>query len=285
MITIAYLNGAYLPLDEAKISVTDSGFLYGFGCYETLRGYRGRVFRLNEHLIRLSQTAERLKLPVDIQELKIIITEILLRNDYENVRLRITITGGEINQFMSGNAILSPTILVTAVKYIPYSTDIYEKGFNVIIASMSRSSLSSLSEMKTICFLESLLARGEAHSAGADDAIFLNEKGFLAEASSSNVFLVSGGFLKTPRLGSGLLPGVTREVVLELAKKYGLSTMETDIKSEELQAAEEVFLTNSMIEIMPVSKVESKIISSGRPGPITLKLSEIYKDLVDKEAC
>ena len=196
MITIAYLNSAYLPLDEAKISVTDSGFLYGFGCYETLRGYRGRVFRLNEHLIRLSQTAERLKLPVDIQELKIIITEILLRNDYENVRLRITITGGETNQFMSGNAILSPTILVTAVKYIPYSTDIYEKGFNVIIASMSRNSRSSLSEMKTICFLESLLAREEAHSAGADDAIFLNEKGFLAEASSSNVFLVSGGFLK-----------------------------------------------------------------------------------------
>ena len=283
--TIAYLNGAYLPLDEARISVTDSGFLYGFGCYETLRGYHGRVFRLNEHLIRLSQTAERLKLPVDIQELKIIITEILLRNDYENVRLRITITGGETNQLMSGNAILSPTILVTAVKYIPYSTDIYEKGFNLIIASMSRNSRSSLSEMKTICFLESLLAREEAHSAGADDAIFLNEKGLLAEASSSNVFLVSGGFLKTPRLGSGLLPGVTREVVLELAKKYGLSTMETDIKSEELQAAEEVFLTNSMIEIMPVTKVESKIISSGRPGPITLKLSEIYKDLVDKEAC
>ena len=285
MFTIAYLNGAYLSLDEAKISVTDSGFLYGFGCYETLRGYRGRVFRLNEHLIRLSQTAEHLKLPVDIQELKIIITEILLRNDYENVRLRITITGGKTNQLMGGNAILSPTILVTAVKYIPYSTDIYEKGFNVIIASMSRSSLSSLSEMKTICFLESLLVREEAYSAGADDAIFLNEKGFLAEASSSNVFLVSGGFLKTPRLGSGLLPGVTREVVLELAKKYGLSTMETDIKLEELQAAEEVFITNSMIEIMPVSKVESKIISSGRPGPITLKLSDIYKDLVDKEAC
>jgi branched-chain amino acid aminotransferase len=285
MITIAYLNGAYLPLDEAKISVTDSGFLYGFGCYETVRGYRGRVFRLNEHLIRLSQTAERLKLPVDIKELKIIITEILLRNDYENVRLRITITGGETNQLMSGNAILSPTILVTAVKYIPFSTDIYKKGFNVIITSMSRNSRSSLSEMKTICFLESQLAREEAHSAGMDDAIFLNEKGFLAEASSSNVFLISGEFLKTPRLGSGLLPGVTREVVLELAKKYGLNTIETDIKSEELQVAEEVFITNSMIEIMPVSKVKSKIIGSGRPGPITLKLSELYKDLVDKEAC
>ena len=177
----------------------------------------------------------------------------------------------------------NPTILVTAVRYTPYTEEIYEKGFRVITSLVRRNSQSPLPGMKTTCFLESLLARQEARAAGADDALLLNDRGYLAEASSSNVFIVANNTLKTPGLENGILPGITRKVVLELASELGIKIVEFDIRPEELTNADEAFITNSMTEIMPVTSIDGKIISSGNPGPVTQKLVNIYKYKVIKE--
>lgn len=283
MSEMAYLNGRFLPLNEANISVNDSGFLYGYGCYETLRGYNGRFFRFDDHLDRLSRTAAELKLPVDIQMLKTVIPETLLRSKLKDARIRITLTGGEVSLSSVNPSNKNSTLLVTAVNYVPYFAETYEKGFRIIIARAARNSRSLLPGHKTTCFLESLLARREAQSAGADEAVLLNENGLLAEASSSNVFIVSQEVIKTPRLGSGLLPGVTRNIVFEIARQNGISALEADILPEELLTAEEIFLTNSMIEIMPVTSLEGKALNSGNPGTLTRKLMDVYKKMVSRE--
>jgi branched-chain amino acid aminotransferase len=285
MIEVVYLNGKFLPVNEACVSVNDSGFLYGYGCYETLRGYQGRIFRLDDHLRRLSQTAEKLQIVVDIQQLKKVIPEILSQNGYADSRVRITISAGEEVSYTGSESSQKATTLVTAVKYTPFPAELYEKGYKLIVTQSHRNSLSILSGLKTTCLLENMLVRSQANLAGADDAVFLNEKGMLAEASSSNVFIYHEGVLKTPRLGSGLLAGVTRHAVLELAKTCGLAAKEVDITPEELKTSGEVFLTNSMMEIMPVTRIEEKAVGFGKPGPVTHNLIAAYKELVSREAC
>jgi branched-chain amino acid aminotransferase len=280
MTEMVYLNGEFIDSNEAKVPINDSGFLYGFGCYETLRGYQGRTFRLDMHLERLSQTAKLLKLPVEIEALGKIIPEILKRNRFENSRVRITLTGGEINPLSKEQMVNKPNLLVTGIEYHPYSAGVYEKGFQVILAQSTRNSRSSLTEMKTTCFLESLLARRQAIEAGADDALLVNEKGLLAEASSSNVFILKDRILKTPRSGSGLLPGVTRRILFELAIQEGIEVIETDIQLNGLKAGDEVFLTNSMIEIMPVTQIDGAVIGDGKPGKATQKLRAAFRDMV-----
>jgi branched-chain amino acid aminotransferase len=283
MVEIAFLNGRFLPLNEASVPVSDSGFLYGYGCYETLRGYQGHFFRFDDHLNRLSQTADKLRLPVDMQALRKVVPETLRRNDFENSRVRITITGGEGNLNSASQTLQNPTVLVTVTNYEPNSFEKYKKGFQVIFARSTRNSGSLLPGLKTTCFLESLLARRQALSTGADDALLLNENGLLTEASSSNVFIFSEGILKTPRLGIGLLPGVTRRILLDLAKQNDISAVEADILPEELMNTGEVFLTNSMLEIMPVTGLEGKAVGSAKPGPVTRKLMAAYKELVAQE--
>jgi branched-chain amino acid aminotransferase len=283
MTEIVYFNGEFIPLSEAKVPVSDSGFLYGYGCYETLRGYHGRTFRLNDHLKRLSEAAQFLDIAVDTLALAKIVPEILKRNLYADSRVRVTLTGGDLNPNTLGRTPKNPNLLVTALEYHPYTPEMYETGFQVIIARAARNTHSRLPELKTTCFLESLLARRQAISAGAADAVLLNENGLLAEASSSNIFIFKDGILKTPRLGSGLLPGVTRQIVLDLARQNSLNALECDITAEEFINSEEVFLTNSMVEIMPVTAIEGKVVGAGKPGPLTRKLRDAYTDLVNRE--
>jgi branched-chain amino acid aminotransferase len=280
---IAYLNGRFLPLIETRIPVSDSGFLYGYGCYETMRGYHGRFFHLNDHLSRLSLTSEILGIRVDLHSLGEIVQETLKRSEIEDSRIRVTLTGGEGNLYSVTGPAQNPTLVVTAVRYLPPSIKEYEQGYQAIIIPSSRNSHSLLPGLKTTCFLENILARRQAQSAGANDALLLNERGLLAEASSSNVFILSAGILKTPRLGNGLLPGVTRSILLDIARVSGIKTLETDIASEEVLVSDEIFLTNSMMEVMPVTRLEGQSIGSGKPGQITRKLMAAYKALVAKE--
>jgi branched-chain amino acid aminotransferase len=177
----------------------------------------------------------------------------------------------------------SPNILITAVQFTPQPTEIYAKGYSTNISDICRDSNSILPGMKTITYLESMRARQIARSRGADEALFLNEKGYLAESSSANIFLVSRNSLKTPKLGSGILPGVTRGVIFELAAKLGVPCVEADILPAELEAAQEAFLTNSLLEIMPITSVENKALGSGMPGEITRRLITAYKELVSEE--
>jgi branched-subunit amino acid aminotransferase/4-amino-4-deoxychorismate lyase len=173
--------------------------------------------------------------------------------------------------------------MVAAGQYHPYPEQTYDRGFSASISSVRRNSGSVLAGLKSINYLESLLARQKARSSGLDDAILLNDKGLLAEASASNVFIVSGGKLLTPGKESGILPGITRDIILKLATQSGIDTLEQDIELDELVHADEVFLTNSLIEVMPVTRLDMNPVGNGKPGPVTRKMMEAYRSLVIAE--
>lgn len=281
---IIYLNGDFLPLKEAKIAVTDYGFLFGYGLYETMRVYEGNFFRLDRHLSRFQRSAETLQIKVDSNELKKAILETVRRNNFKSARVRFTVTPGSGNPTPDPRTCVKPTILIVGTQYTPYPESTYNKGFRVIISSIHRNSQSTLPNMKTTCFLESMLSRRQARDAGADDALLINDRGMLAEASSSNIFIFAKGVLKTPKPENGLLPGITRDIVLELSTSLGVKYQETDIRFEDLMEADEAFLTNSLIEVMPLTEVNEVKIGSGNPGEVTRRLMAAYQALVRQES-
>ncbi len=280
MSEIVYLNGSLMPRSQASISVLDYGFLYGFGLFETMRAYGGHVFRLDSHLSRLACSAEILGLPIEALDLRGAVMDTIQANKLSDARIRITISIGEGGMVPDPSTCEKPTVLIMAGHYKPYPKQVYEKGFRGVVSSIRRNSQSPLSRLKSTNYLESMLARQEARAAGVDEALCLNEKGLLAEASMSNVFLVAEGTLKTPAQENGILPGITREAILELATQLGINTLEHDIRLDELFQAQEAFLTNSLIEVMPLTEMDGKPIGSGKPGPITKRLTAAYKELV-----
>ena len=284
MSDIIYLNGTLLPRSQASISALDYGFLYGFGLFETMRAYSGHVFRLDSHLARLARSAQILGIPIDVPTLRGAVTDTLRANKLGDARVRITVSIGEGEIVPDPNTCSKPTVLIIAAEYKPYPKQVYQRGFRAIVSSIRRNSQSPLSRLKSANYLESMLARQEARAAGVDEAICLNEKGLLAEASMSNVFLVANGIIKTPDQESGILPGITREMVLELALQLGTRTLEQNITLDELLQAQEAFLTSSLMEIMPLIEVDGKPLGSGVPGPVTQKLMSEYKKLVLREA-
>ena len=198
-------------------------------------------------------------------------------------RIRLTVSIGEGGIVPDPASCGEPTVLVVAGEYQPLPDEVYEKGYRAIVSSVRRNSQSPVSKMKSLNFLENMLSRQEARTAGVDEAICLNEEGLLAEASTSNIFLVGDSALKTPGIASGLLPGVTREAVLELAGELGIITIEDDITLEQLLEADEAFLTNSVMEVMPLTEVDGKPIGSGTPGQVTWKLTAAYEEMVWRE--
>lgn len=280
MSDIVYLNGSLVPRSQASVSVLDYGFLYGFGLFETMRAYGGRLFRLDSHLSRLARSAEILGMSVDEMVLKGAVMDTIQANKLSGARIRITISIGEGGMVPDPGTCTKPTVLILAGHYTPYPGERYKKGFRAVVSSIRRNSQSPLSRLKSANYLESILAKQEARAAGVDEAICLNEKGLLAEASMSNIFLVTDGILRTPRQESGILPGITRETILELASQLGINTLEHDIRLDELLHAQEAFVTNSLIEVMPLTEVDGKPIGSGRPGSLTRKLMVAYKKMV-----
>ena len=280
---IVYLNGSLIPRNKAFISVLDYGFLYGFGLFETMRAYGGQVFRLEHHLSRLAHSAEKLGLPIGAPELKGAVMDTIQANKLSEARIRITVSIGEGAMAPDPSTCNKPTVLILAEHYKPYPEKVYQKGFRAVVSSIRRNSQSPLSKLKTANYLESILARQEARAAGVDEALCLNEKRLLAEASMSNIFLVTDGILRTPDEESGILPGITRRTILELASQLDIDTLEQDIRLDELSQAKEAFLTNSLIEVMPLTEIDGKPIGSGRPGPISKRLMAAYKKLVFTE--
>jgi branched-chain amino acid aminotransferase len=280
MTELIYLNGSLVAADRAKISPLDYGFLYGFGLFETMRAYGGKVFKLQAHLDRLARAIKTLGLPPVMFDLEKGVKDSLKANKLKNARIRITVSAGEGSPAPDYTTCTKPTVLITARDYAPPVEEIYEKGFKTVISSTRRNSESPLSRLKTTNYPDNLRAKQEAKSKGADEAIFLNERDLVAEAAMSNVFIVSDGLLKTPRVDACILPGITRETILELAPKLGIEAAEQEIWLDELLEAEEAFLTNSLMEVMPLVKVERNRMGSGKPGPVTRKLRQAYSDLV-----
>ena len=278
---IVYLNGSLVPESQARLSPLDYGFLYGYGLFETMRAYSGHIFRLEKHLDRLHRSAKFLGIDLDsVPDLEKALYDTLRANNLSDARIRLTVSGGEGNTIPDLLARQAPTVLIVASSYSPYPSQVYEQGFTAIVSRIRRNTQTPVSAIKSLNYLDSLLARREAKLAGADEAILLNEQGFLAEASTSNIFLVSGDTLFTPSDDSGILPGITREAILEIACSSGMKTMVRKVALEDLHQADEAFVTNSLIEIMPLTRVSSRVIGSGIAGKITQRLMEAYKALV-----
>ena len=283
MSEIFYLNGQLLPREKAKISLLDYGFLFGFGLYETVRAYNGKVFRLDNHLARLRYSGNRLGIVIHTALIRDAVKDVIKANGFKQTRLRISVSIGEGTMSPNLDSCKQPTIGILASEYKPPSREKYQNGYKVVLSSIRRSSLSLVTFLKSANMMENMLARRDAKDAGADEAFFLNEKCYLTESAGSNLFLVKEGVLKTPRYESGILPGVTRVVVFELAAELGIKVREVNLKLVDLLQADEIFITNSLIEIVPVTIFNGKPIADGKPGIFTPKLMKAYRALVKKE--
>jgi branched-chain amino acid aminotransferase len=283
MSEIFYLNGKLLPSEKAKISLLDYGFLFGFGLYETVRAYNSKVFRLDNHLARLRYSGARLGIFIHTALIRDAVNDVIKANGFKQTRLRISVSIGEGTMSPNLDSCKQPTIAILTSDYKPPSREKYKNGYRVVLSSIRRNSLSPVTYLKSANTMENMLARRDARDAGADEAFFLNEKGYLTEATGSNLFLVKDSVLKTPRYESGILPGVTRVVIFELAAQLGLKVREANLKLADLLQADEVFITNSLIEIVPVTIFNRKPIADGKPGALTDILMKAYRALVKKE--
>jgi branched-chain amino acid aminotransferase len=276
-----YLNGDLLPDDQTRIDPADRGFLLGDGIFETMRSYQGCIFRLGAHLDRLFSGAEFLEIPVPLtrDELARGISATLEANQLSNrgASLRLTLTRGPGPRGLNPPPRPRPTLLITAA---PLTQTHFPTAKAIIANDIRRDEHSPSSRIKSLNYLDNILARRQAEQAGADEALLLNTAGHLAEASSANLFIVREGKLQTPPIGDGALPGITRSVVLELAAKLGIPAQETSITADDLPRAEEAVLTNSIIEIRPLVQVEGQWLGDGGMGEITGKLQRAYQEAV-----
>lgn len=276
-----YLNGDFLSKEEAKISVLDRGFLYGDGLFETMRAYSGRVFMLGEHLSRLFDSLDKLRIPLkkDREELKSAIDRLIKLNRLSDAYIRLTVSRGLHRGTLTFNDSYDPTIVIMAKELSLYPQEYYAQGVKVIISDIRQNSFSPLSQHKSLCYLNSILAKEEARIKGAFEAILLNSEGEVTEGATSNIFIAKSGKIFTPPVSSHILPGVTREAVLGIIPKLQLKVAEKRITSEELFTSDEVFLTNSIMEVMPVVEANDKKIRDGSPGPVCKRIAEAYRGL------
>ena len=274
------INGELVPKGKAMVSVFDRGFLYGDGVFETVRIYNGIPFMLDEHMERLIAGLKTLRFQRLPAGIKVYASRIIEANKVGNGILRIAVTRGEVEAGIDPLACKEPTVVITAKEGIPYNDELYSRGFRAIVAKIRKDRNSPLCRVKSTNFLTHILARGEATDAGVDEAVMLNYEGSLTEGTVSNLFLAKGDTIFTPSIESGILPGVTRKVVIELAREMGFKVTEGEIKPEELLGGDEAFLTNSLLEVMPLVEVNRQAVSDGLSGKITAALRKTYIDLV-----
>lgn len=284
-----YLNNKFVTDEEAVVSVFDHGFLYGDGIFETIRSYGPRTFMRDEHLSRLLRSAEAigLTIPIPLENWPGILHEAMTRNevgtDLHDAYLRITVTRGVGDIGLDPALCSSPTVVVMAKPLVPPAPQLYEAGVALIVASTKRNLPSALSpQVKTTNFLNSIQAKREAIAAGTFDSILLNWEQHLTECTVSNVFLVMDGKLQTPSLACGLLDGITRMVVLRLAEELNIHVEEGRYTVDQLYRADECFLTNTSMEIMPVTSVDHRPVGDGKPGPVTQRLREQFVTVRDR---
>ncbi len=278
-----YLNGEYILESEARVSVFDRGFLYGDGLFETMRVYKGHIFRLDQHLQRLFKGLEilRIKNVWTGSVLTHVLYRLLELNKLKDSYIRLTISRGVGGRGMDITGCDSPTIVITAREFLPHPEIMYRDGVRACISEERMNCRNPIdSGVKSLNFLNNILVRMEASERSFFEAIMLNHGGYLAEGTVSNLFFVTKGVLYTPSAEAGILNGITRQTVLEIAEEKGIAVEEGLFSTKELHQAEEVFLTNSLIEIMPVSEIDGKTYAIGK---ITERLISAYKEQVNEE--
>ena len=284
---VIYLNGEILPLSKARLSPFDRGFLFGDGLFETLRLYRGRPFALTQHLERLSAGAAALKFPFKTDQIYgPLILEILVeQNGLAEVDsyLRITVTRGSDDGALLPGEELTPTVMMVNKPLAGAVTAARTEGMKACLLQGGREGGGGLSHLKSLNFLPSVLGKMAAHEGGVQEGLFTGPEGELLEGTGSNLFVIKGERLTTPPLTSGILPGVTRQVALNLAGELGLEVREEGVTREALYSSDEAFLTNSIIEIAPLIEVEGRPVGNGRAGEKTGRLRKAYKKRVRRE--
>ena len=278
-----YVDGKFYPQSEAKVNVFDHGLLYGDGVFEGIRAYNGRVFKLERHMDRLFHSAKAidLKIPLSKEEIAQLILDTCRRNDIKEGYIRPIITRGRGDLGLDPRKCKSgPSIIVIAQPSINLLGKVYDRGLKVVTSSYRRVPPQSLSpSIKSLNYLNNIMAKVEANQYGADEALMLDIHGYVSEASAENVFIVRNHAIVTPFTSTNL-PGVTRETVLELAPSLGLEAREQFFTLYDMWAADEAFITGSAAEVAPVVEVDGRSIGDGRPGPTTKKIMKAFRDLV-----
>ncbi len=282
-----YIDGRFYPEEEAKVSVFDHGYLYGDGIYETLRSYGGVVFRMDEHLLRLKNSARLmgLQLPAGSRGMADAVYETLGENALRDAYIRITVSRGPGEIGLDPALCPRPTLVIMVSQFKEYPREMYEKGVKVSVVATRRNHPECLDPaIKSTNFLNNIFAKLEAKRAGAVEGIMLNHAGYVAEGTVSNVFIVKKNTLFTPPAIAGILEGVTRSVVMRLAGKMGIPVFEELFNEVQVWQADEVFLTNTSMEVMPVTQVDETTIAGGVPGPVTQDIGRAYQEEVGRGA-
>jgi branched-chain amino acid aminotransferase len=277
-----YISGKFYDKEDAKISVYDHGLLYGDGVFEGLRSYGGTVFRLNEHLVRLYESARAiwLTIPIPLDKMAAAVNETLKVNNLSDAYIRLVVTRGAGSLGLDPNKTADPQVIVIADKITMYPQEYYEKGLTIVTASTIRNHPAALSpRIKSLNYLNNILAKIEGLQAGCIEALMLNSKGEVAECTGDNIFLFRRKELLTPPIDAGILEGVTREAVMDLARSAGLDVREIPLTRHDVYVAEECFLTGTAAEVIPVVKVDNRTIGTGEPGPVTRDLMQRFKAL------
>ena len=277
---LVYIDGEYYPKSQAKISVYDHGLLYGDGVFEGIRAYNGVVFKLKEHIDRLYRSAHMilLEIPLTKEEMIKAVIDTLKRNNLRDAYIRLVVTRGVGDLGLDPRKCPKPTVIIITDTIKLMKIEAKEKGIRAIISWVRRDPIDATShEIKSLNYLNSILAKIDANAAGVDEAICLNNAGYVCEGVAENIFVVKNGVIMTPPTSTGALPGITRAEVMKLAEKLGYKVMETDITPNELFSADEAFFTGTAAEIVPVVEINQRKIGKGVPGPITRHLMREFE--------
>jgi len=277
-----FIDGKYYSERDAKVSVFDHGLLYGDGVFEGIRAYHGRVFKLKEHIDRLfcSAKAILLELPMSHAQFMKATVETCRKNNLRDGYIRLVVTRGVGTLGLGPRSCKHPSVIIIADKIQLYPPELYQRGLDIITVPTVRNLHSALNPaIKSLNYLNNILAKIEANNAGVEEAVMLNAEGFVAECTGDNLFIVKNRALFTPPLSAGALYGITRQTVIELAEEAGLKVSEPNLTRYDLFNADECFLTGTGAELIPVVKIDGRVIGTGKPGPITRRLEEDYHAL------
>lgn len=281
-----YIDGEFVPKGEARISVFDHGFLYGDGVFEGIRSYKGKVFKLTEHLDRLYESAKTINLRISLSgaQMREAVLSTLRVNKFKDAYIRLVVTRGEGDLGLDPRKCRRSRTIIIADKIALYPRKLYNNGLEIITVPTRSIPAESLNpQIKSLNYLNNILAKIEAINGGASEALMLNAEGYITECSGDNIFIFRRGRLLTPPTYRGALEGITRNVVMDLAKELGLTVREETFTRHELYNAQECFLTGTAAEIIPVVKADNRVIGSGKPGPVAGKLLREFRKLTARE--
>ncbi|MBB6448316.1 branched-chain amino acid aminotransferase [Geomicrobium halophilum] len=278
-----FLSGEFVRKEDAKISVYDHGFLYGDGVFEGIRAYDGVLYKLDEHLLRLYESAKSIMLdiPYDVVEMRELVVDTVRKNDLRDAYVRLVVSRGVGNLGLDPNSCSTAQVVIIAEELALFPKELYETGLEIVSVATRRNRPDVLSpKVKSLNYLNNILVKIEANLAGVPEALMMNNEGFVAEGSGDNIFLVKNKTLYTPPGYVGALEGITRQAIIELAEEEGYVIKQEPFTRHDVYVADEVFLTGTAAEVIAVVKVDGRVINDGKPGPETEYITERFRDKV-----